>query len=82
MTGTVTSLRPGGFGFIASDGHGLPWHLIFRRGAVADDGFERLREGQRVRFDRVPVPGNPGRRCAVDIAPLVAEGARPPSATA
>ena len=73
MTGTVTSLRPGGFGFIASDGCGRPWHLLFRRAAVADGGFDRLREGQRVRFDQIPLPGNPGRRCAVRVAPLATE---------
>jgi cold shock CspA family protein len=70
MTGTITGLRPGGFGFIASDAYGRPWALQFRRAAVADDGFARLRVGQRVRFDQVPVPGDPGRQHAVRVTPL------------
>ena len=69
-TGMVTSLRPGGFGFIASDALTMPAKLQFRREAVADDGFDRLREGQRVRFDRVPMPGDPTRYRAVDVGPL------------
>ena len=70
MTGTITSLRPGGFGYIASDAYGRPWELHFSRSTVADDGFARLREGQRVRFDQVPVPGDPSRQHAVRVAPL------------
>ena len=31
MTGVFTSLRPGGFGFIASDAHTTPWKVIFHR---------------------------------------------------
>ncbi len=73
MTGTVISLRPGGFGFLASDACTVPARLFFRGADVADGGFDRLREGQRVRFDRVPLPGNPSRRCAVRVAPLPAE---------
>jgi cold shock CspA family protein len=73
MTGTVTSLRPGGFGFIASDACTVPARLFFRGADVADGGFDRLREGQRVRFDQIPLPGNPGRRCAVRVAPLATE---------
>ena len=71
MIGTITSLRPGGFGHIASDAHGKPWNLPFRRQAVADDGFDRLRPGQRVRFAKEPLPGDPSRRHAVRVAPLV-----------
>ena len=70
MIGTITGLRPGGFGFIASDAHGKPWKLVFRRAAVAAGGFDRLRAGQRVRFEQVPLPGDPGRRHAVRVAPL------------
>jgi hypothetical protein len=47
-----------------------PWRLIFRRAAVAADGFDRLRAGQRVRFEQEPIPGNPSRRHAVGMAPL------------
>jgi cold shock CspA family protein len=70
MTGTVTSLRPGGFGYIASDADGPPWESFFHRSAVVADGFNRLREGHWVRFDQVPVPGDPSRQHAVHVAPL------------
>ena len=70
MTGTITDLRIGGFGFIASEAHGRPWKLPFRRAAVAGGGFDGLRVGQRVRFDQVPVPGDPSRRHAVDVRPI------------
>jgi cold shock CspA family protein len=67
--GTIVSLRPGGFGFIASDAHTTPYALPFRRAAVAGGGFDRLHAGQHVRFERVPVPGNPGRHHAVRVTP-------------
>ena len=68
MTGTVTSLRPGGFGFIASDACTTPAKLPFRREAVTGGGFDQLREGQHVRFDRESVPGSPRRFQAVRVA--------------
>src|SRR5688572_335341 len=61
MTGTITDLRPGGFGFIASNAYGMPWHLSFRRTAVDDDGFVDLHVGQRVRFDQEAIPGGRGQ---------------------
>lgn len=70
MTGTISDLRTGGFGFIASDAHGLPWKLIFRQDAVAADGFDHLWIGQRIRFDQEPLPGNPSRYHAVRVSPL------------
>ena len=70
MTGTITDLRPGGFGFIASDAYTTPWKLAFRRAAVAGDGFDRLRAGQRVRFDREPLPGSARDHRAVRVTPL------------
>jgi cold shock CspA family protein len=70
MTGTITDLRHGGFGFIASDAYGRPWALIFRRTAVAGSGFDRLRVGQRIRFDQETTPGDPSRSHAVRVAPL------------
>ena len=70
MTGTIVGLRPGGFGFIASDAHTTPWRLAFRRAAVADGGFDGLRPGQRVRFDQAPLPGDARRHRAVRVAPL------------
>ncbi len=77
MTGVITSLRPGGFGFIASDAHTAPWKLIFHRAAVADEGFDGLRVGQRVRFDREPLPGDPQQHRAVRVAPFAPAGPGP-----
>jgi cold shock CspA family protein len=70
MTGTITSLRPGGFGFIASDAYTTPWKLCFRGSAVAV-GFDQLYQGQRVRFDQAPTPGDPSHQRAVRVALLV-----------
>ena len=74
MTGTITGLHQGGeaggYGYIASDDRERPWKLFFRRSAVVDDGFARLRVGQRVRFDKEPLPGDPSRWHAVRVAPL------------
>ena len=73
-TGTITSLRDRGFGFIAADGAAAAQDLFFHRSAVADDGFERLREGQRVSFDQGADPRDPTRQRAVRVAPIVGEG--------
>ncbi len=70
MTGIITSLRPGGFGFIASDAHTTPWKLMFHRATVAHEGFDGLRVGQRVWFDREPLPGDPQQHRAVRVAPF------------
>ena len=70
MIGTITSLRPGGFGSIASDTFGRPWALPFRAEAVIGVGFSRLRVGDRVRFDQVARPGNAQHRHAVRVARL------------
>ena len=60
----------GGYGFVASDDLDRPWELFFRCSAVGDDGSGRLRAGQRVRFDKEPLPGDPSRRHAVGVVPL------------
>jgi cold shock CspA family protein len=74
MNGTITALhtggQAGGYGYIAPDEAAGPWKLLFRHSAVAEDGFARLRKGQRVRFDHEPLPGNPSRQHAVGVAPL------------
>ena len=70
MTGTITSLRTGGFGFIASDDFGRPWALKFRRQAVLDNAFDRLRVGDRVGFERVAQPGNGSHFLAVRVTYL------------
>ena len=74
-TGTITSLRDRGFGFVAADGGRPHEDLFFHRSAVADDGFERLREGQWVGFDQEADPRDPTRWRAVRVAPIVDEGA-------
>lgn len=74
MTGIITGLhaggQTGGYGHIASDDLDRPQKLVFRQAAVADGGFGGLHAGQRVRFDRVPLPGDPSRRHAVLVSPL------------
>lgn len=70
MTGTVTDLRSGGFGFLASDSYRRPWALIFRRHAVVDGDFDRLRVGQRVCFVQEAQPGDSSRSHAIHVAPL------------
>ena len=45
-----------GFGFIRSANGG---DVFFHRSAVADDGFDRLREGQEVTFDSEESPRGP-----------------------
>ena len=72
-TGTIKSLRERGFGFIAPDGGSADQDLFFHRTAVADDGFDRLREGQEVSFDREPDPRDPSRQRAVRVALLAEE---------
>jgi cold shock CspA family protein len=68
MTGTITSLRTGGFGFISSDDFGRPWALKFNRDAVVGNAFDRLQAGDRVRFIRVPQPGNASQFRAIRVA--------------
>jgi len=70
MTGTITGLRAGGFGFIASDDFGRPWALQFRAEAVVQPIFSELAIGDRVRFDRVAQPGDASRQRAVRVSRL------------
>ena len=70
ITGSITALWPGDSGLIASDAHGTPWRLPFRRAAVAADGFNALRVGQRVRFVQEGVPGTEQRRHAIAVIPF------------
>lgn len=71
-TGTIKSLRQRGFGFIAPDG-GAHQDLFFHSSAVADEGFDGLREGQAVSFDQEPDPRDPSRQRAVRVALLAEE---------
>jgi len=67
-TGTVKTIRDDkGFGFVAPDGSSGRNDLFFHRSAVADNGFDMLREGQRVSFDEEPDPRDPSRRRAVRV---------------
>lgn len=43
--------------------------VFFHRTAVADDGFDEIRQGQRVTFEIVQDPRNAGKRQAVKVAP-------------
>ena len=68
--GIIKSLRDRGFGFIARDQQGPRTDaLFFHRSAVEGDGFDGLREGQRVSFDVAPDPRDPTRRRAVNVRP-------------
>ena len=70
-TGIIRSIRDRGFGFIARDEGGPRTdELFFHRSAVDGDGFDRLREGQRVGFDVEPDPRDPSRRRAVNVRPV------------
>jgi CspA family cold shock protein len=68
-TGTIASIRDRGFGFIARDGEGGGADLFFHSSAVGGDGFDALRQGQRVSFDEEPDPRDPTRRRAVNVQP-------------
>ena len=67
-TGTIKSMRDKGFGFIAPDGAAERGEdVFFHRSAVDGDGFDLLREGQRVGFDIEPDPRDPSRKRAVNV---------------
>ncbi|HET8522513.1 MAG TPA: cold shock domain-containing protein [Thermomicrobiales bacterium] len=69
-TGTVKTIRDDrGFGFITPDGTSGRNDLFFHRSAVAHNGFDQLREGDRVSFNEEPDPRDPSRRRAVNVAP-------------
>jgi cold shock protein len=64
-TGTIKSLRDRGFGFITPEGGGDD--LFFHHSAVTDGGFEMMREGQKVSFDKEPDPRDSSRERAVRV---------------
>jgi CspA family cold shock protein len=67
--GTIRSIREDrGFGFISPDGGADD--LFFHRSAVANHGFDQLREGQRVEFQAGADPRNPQRQRADAVRPL------------
>jgi cold shock protein len=64
--GTIRSLRTDrGFGFITPDAGGED--LFFHTSAVADRGFDQLRDGQRVEYAAGVGPRNPQRTRAEDV---------------
>jgi cold shock CspA family protein len=66
--GTIKALGAAGHhGFIAADGERAD--LYFQRDAVAADGFDALRVGQRVAFDVTPDPLKPDRLRAKQVRP-------------
>lgn len=69
-TGTIKTIRDRGFGFIRRDGSNDRQDLFFHQSAVADHGFEQLREGQHVSFDEEADPRDPSRQRAVNVRPI------------
>jgi cold shock protein len=65
-SGTITTVRDKGFGFIARDGGGNDG-LFFHKSDVENQAFDQLRAGQRVGFDEEPDPREPSRRRAVNV---------------
>lgn len=67
--GTIRSIRADrGFGFISPDGGAED--IFFHTSAVADQGFDQLREGQRVEFEPGTDPRNPTRSRAQNVRPV------------
>jgi CspA family cold shock protein len=67
-TGTITSLRDRGFGFITPEGGARDNELFFHHSAVAAGGFEHLQEGQQVTFEQGPDPRDPSRQRATTVS--------------
>ena len=66
-TGRVTKLlREKGFGFLRGDEAGTEY--FFHRSSVLDAGFEKLSEGQAVRFMCANAPKGPR---AEDVSPIL-----------
>lgn len=69
-TGTIQSIRTErGFGFIRPENGSSDNELFFHHSAVADHGFDNLREGQRVSYEEGADPRDPKRRRAVNVQP-------------
>lgn len=66
--GTIKRLvRDRGFGFIQPEDANED--LFFHRSGVEGEGFDNLREGQGVEFDKEPDPRRSGRTHAVRVRP-------------
>ena len=68
-TGIITTIWDKGFGFIGRDKQSDRSDLYFHRTAVDGDGFDGLRQGQRVSFDEEPDPRDRNHRRAVNVRP-------------
>ena len=67
-TGTITTNRAErGFGFLAPDEGGGRGDLFFHHTALAEGGFDRLQEGQRVSYEEGADPRDPRRKRAVNV---------------
>ena len=56
------------YGFVINEGSRE--EVFFHRTAVAEDGFDQLGSGQRVRFEIVSDPRNVNKQIAVNVAPV------------
>lgn len=69
-TGTIKTIRDDkGFGFVSPEGSNSRNDVFFHRSAVENNGFDLLREGQRINFDVEPDPRDPSRQRAVHVTP-------------
>lgn len=58
------------YGFVlVGEGPGAE-EVFFHRTDVADDGFEKLQDGQRVTFEVIPDTRHPRKRRAVKVQPV------------
>lgn len=65
-TGQVSWLSMGrGFGFLTKDTTGE--EVYFHRNSVVNDGFSKLRSGQRVRYALSPDPGDKGAQASTVV---------------
>lgn len=74
-TEVTKSLRDRGFGFIGRDKASGASDLFFHQSSVADNGFERLREGQPVIYDEEADPRDRTRQRAVNVRHFGDDGA-------
>jgi cold shock CspA family protein len=90
QAGRIKSLEPErGFGFITPDsatgrerGRGRMVDVFFHRSVVEDDGYDALRVGQRVRYERKSDDPNQHRPPASIVQPVIAEPIREAAAPA
>ncbi|MDP9356812.1 MAG: cold shock domain-containing protein [Chloroflexota bacterium] len=72
-TGTVKTVpNVKNYAFIIRDGETVVENreIFFHRTSVADDGFDSLRDGQRVNYEEERDPRDSSRRRAVRVTPV------------